>query len=263
MAIFENSLNWSMRNIISCILMLFCVNNTQAQYVFEHMNGKLIKVFNYNDSAFVDIKYSFDKNSLKNDRIANFNENLRFNMLEKKGDNISKAELDSLVGAKSKAFKEPNIKESYISSSDIFAIHNPDGTKKVLYFYDPGFGNNYVEHEMQEFIIGERDALLNYRGRFAFWGGVGFGAAAGIALQRSVFSVTAPFVWSLGAAVPVIRIKEKYMTDTSMKTEPYKSGFARTARTRNIIQGLKGSVLGLGVGILIYSVMAANSPNIN
>jgi hypothetical protein len=263
MAIFENSLITNMRIFISFILMLFGINNAQAQYVFEHMNGKLIKVFNYNDSAFVDIKYTFDKNSFKNDRIANFNENLRFEILEKKGDNISKTELDSLVAARSKAFKEPKLKEAFINSSDVFAIHNPDGSKKVLYFYDPGFGNNYMEQEMQEFILGERDALLNYRGRFAFWGGVGFGAAAGIALQRSVFSVTAPFVWSLGAAIPVIRIKEKYMSDPTLKTEPYKSGFARTARTRNMLQGLKGSVLGLGVGILIYSVMAANSPNIN
>lgn len=252
-----------MRNFFGFILMICSLNNGQAQYVFEHMNGKLIKVFNYNDSAFTDIKYTFDKNSLKNDRIANFNENLRFDILENKGDNISKAELDSLVAARSKAFKEPKLKESFINSSDIFAIHQPDGSKKVLYFYDPGFGNNYMEHEMQEFILGERDALLNYRGRFAFWGGVGFGAAAGIALQRSVFSLTAPFAWTLGAAIPVIRIKEKYMTDPSLKTEPYKAGFARTARTRNMLQGLKGSVLGLGVGILIYSVMAANSPNIN
>jgi hypothetical protein len=263
MAIFENSFKRYMRIVFGFILLLFLSNSTRAQYVFEHMNGKLLKVFNYNDSAFVDIKYTFDKNSLKNDRIANFNENLRFDILEKKGDNISKAELDSLVAAKSKAFKEPKIKESYISSSDIFAIHNPDGTKKVLYFYDPGFGNMYTEQEMQQFIFGERDALLNYRARFAFWGGVGFGAAAGIAMQRSVFSVTAPFVWSLGVALPVIKIKEKYMTDTTLKTEPYKSGFARTARTRNMIQGLKGGVLGLGVGILVYSVMAANSPNIN
>jgi hypothetical protein len=112
---------------------------------------------------------------------------------------------------------------------------------------------------MQDFIYGERDALMKYRGRAAFWGGMGFGAVTGFALQGSVFSVVTPFVWTLGATFPVIRIKEKYMSDPMRKTQPYKSGFARTARTRNMIQGLKGSVIGLGIGILSYSIAAANS----
>jgi hypothetical protein len=248
-----------MRFIFSLSLVFIFCNNINGQYVFEHMNGRLLKVFNYNDSAFVDIKYSFDKNSLKNERIAYKNENLRFEILEKKGDNLSRAELDSMVALKSKPFKPAKIKESFINPSDLFAIHLPDGTRKVLYFYDEGFGNYYSVDEMQDFIYGERDALMKYRGRAAFWGGMGFGAVTGFALQGSVFSVVTPFVWTLGATFPVIRIKEKYMSDPMRKTQPYKSGFARTARTRNMIQGLKGSVIGLGIGILSYSIAAANS----
>jgi len=248
-----------MRFILSLALALIYFDNVSCQYVFEHMNGRLLKVFNYNDTAFIDIKYSFDKNSLKNERIAYRNENLRFEILEKKGDNFSRTELDSLVALKIKPFKPAKVKEAYINQSELFAIHQPDGTRKLLYFHDEGFGNYYTVDEMQDFIFGERDALLKYRGRAAFWGGMGFGAVTGFALQGSVFSIVTPFVWTLGATFPVIRIKEKYMSDPTRKTQPYKSGFARTARTRNMIQGLKGSVIGLGIGVLSYSIAAANS----
>lgn len=232
-----------------------------AQYTFEMMNGRLLEVYSYNDTDYVDIKYRYDKRSLKNARIKEYNENLRYELADKRGDELSRNELDSLVEQKKKDLKKPKVKEAFVDPDEIFAIHKPSGEKEVLYEYNETIGNYYTRSEMQEFIIGERDAILRFKGNRAFWGGVAFGAAGGFAWQNSIFAVTTPLVWTGIVALPVIRIKDKYMSDPTLQTDPYKAGFARTARTKNMLKGLQGSVIGTVAGVLIYSIVANNSPH--
>lgn len=250
-----------LKALIVLVFTIFFAIDGIAQYTFEMMNGRMLQVFSYNDSAFVDIKYRFDKNSIKNNRIIRYNENLPYELAEKKGDELSKNELDSLVERKKKSLYPPKVKEGFTEKAEVFAIHHPDGEKEILYEPNEAVGNYYSVPEMQEFIIGERDALHNFYAKRAFWGGVAVGAAGGFAWQNSIFTVTTPVAWTLITAIPTIRIKERYMSDPGMRTEPYKAGFARTARTRNMIQGLKGSLIGTVAGALIYAVVANNSPH--
>lgn len=231
----------------------------KAQYTFEMMNGRLLEVASYNDSNYVDIKYYYNKNSLKNERIRLYNDELRYELADKKGDQLSRAALDSLVEKKKKPLKEPNMKEAFVEPAEVFAIHHPDGTKEVLYEYNEVLGNYYTIAEMQEYVIGERDAIMRFKTRRAFWGGVAAGAVGGFAWQNSVFTVTAPLVWTGIVAIPVIRIKERHMSDPALRTEPYKAGFAKTARTKNMIKGLQGSAIGTLAGALIYAVLANNT----
>lgn len=230
-----------------------------AQYTFEMMNGRMLEVFSYNDTDYVDIKVRYNKRSRKMRRIESYNENLRFELAEKRGESISKVELDSLVEKMRKPLPEPRIKSGFFDSDEVFAIHKPGAERDILYEHNEVLGNYYTVPEMQEFIVGERDAIMRFKGNRAFWGGVAFGAVGGFAWQNSVFSLTTPLVWTGIVAIPVIRIKDKYMSNPAMKTEPYKAGFAKTARTKNMLQGLKGSVIGTAAGILIYTVLANNT----
>lgn len=232
---------------------------TSAQYTFEMMNGRLLEVTSFNDSDYVDIKYRYNKNSLKNERIRLHNEDLRYELADKKGDELSKAELDSLVEEKKKELKEPNMKEAFVEPAEVFAIHYPDGTKEVMYEYNEVLGNYYTVPEMQDYIIGERDAIMRFKAKRAFWGGVAAGAVGGFAWQNSIFTVTTPLVWTGIVAIPVIRIKDRHMSDPTLRTEPYKAGFAKTARTKNMLKGLQGSVIGTVAGALIYAVVANNT----
>lgn len=250
--------------VISILIVLIGFSaESAAQYTFEMMNGRLLEVFDYNDSAFVDIKFKFDKNSMKNERIRLYNENLRFKLADEKGDDIGREQLDQLVKQKSKTLKSPKIKEGFVDRTEIFAIHEPDGSKEILYEHAEEIGNYYTVPEMQEFILGERDALLRFKAKRAFWGGVAFGALGGFAWQNSLFALTTPVIWTGITAIPTIRIKDRYMSDPTLRTEPYKAGFAKTARTRNMLQGLMGSTVGTVAGLLIYAVIANNSPHIN
>lgn len=232
--------------------------SVSAQYTFEMMNGRMLEVFEYNDSAYIDIKYVYDKNSLKNARLRQHNEQLKYRLADEKGDGLSKSEFDALLDEKMKPLAEPRKKEAFVPKEEVFAVHHPDGTKKYFYELSLETGNDYTLREMQEFIWGERDAIMNYRAKGAFWGGVAFGAVGGFAWQNSIFSITTPVVWTLGTAIPVIRIRERYMSDPTLKTNPYRVGFARTARSRTMIQGLKGSAIGTVAGVLIYAVLSNN-----
>jgi len=250
------------RTVFVLMMLSAFAPDASAQYTFEMMNGRMLKVFSYNDSAFVDIKYRFDKRSLKNDRIRQHNEDLHVALANKFEGSISKAALDSLVEQKQKPFKDPVIKEGYTPRAEVFAIHHPDGTRELLYEFNETIGNDFTVTEMQHYIWGQRDALLNFDTKWPFWGGVAFGAAGGFAWQNSVFSVATPAVWTLIAALPTIRIRDRFMSDPSIRTDEYRAGFARTARTRNMIQGLTGSLIGTVAGALIFAIVANNAPDI-
>lgn len=245
---------------------LILASHAQGQYTFEMMNGRMLEVYSFNDTSFIDIKYTFDKRSLQNERIRQYNDNLHVNLANKFEGSITRTALDSLVEEKMKPLKEPKVKEGFTAKAEVFAIHHPDGNRELLYEYNEAIGNDFTVDEMQHYIWGQRDALLNFKAKRAFWGGVAFGAAGAFAWQNSVFTVTTPAIWLGITAIPTIHIRERYMSDPSVKNSPYKdmyrSGFARTARTRNMIQGLKGSVIGTVAGALIFAVVANNAPGI-
>lgn len=245
-------------SLVICALLMFVTDTLRGQYVFEMVNGRRLDVAQYNDSNYVDIQYKYDKNSRKNNKIRDFNENLRFNLVEKKGESLSLLALDSLVAIKTKPLLDPKYKTAFVDPAEIFAIQKPDG-REVLYEYNEVVGNYFTVDEMEHYVLGQRDALLRFTGKRAFWGGVAAGAVGGFAWQNSIFSVTTPLVWIGIVAIPPIKIKQKYMSDPNLRTEPYKAGFAKTARTKNILQGLKGSVIGTVAGVLIYAVVSNNS----
>lgn len=244
-------------------VMVCLTNMTCAQYTFEMTNGRMLEVFSYNDSDFVDIKFRFNKMSMKNEKIRLYNEGLRFHLARERGDDLSKQELDRLVEKNSRELKEPKVKEAFIERSEIFAIHGPEGSKSIRYEYAPEIGNYYTVPEMQEYVIGQRDATLRFRSRRAFWGGVAFGTVGGFAWQNSIFTVTTPLIWTAIVALPNIQIRPQFMSDPQMRTEPYKAGFTKVARTRNMLKGLQGGLIGTIAGALIFAVVANNSPHIN
>lgn len=256
----------TVKKAVSILIVLLITGLCQqawAQYTFEMMNGRLLEVFHYNDSSFVDIRFRYDRNSMKNERIRLYNEELRFKIAGQRSGELSKQELDQLVERKSKRLKSPKIKEEFTLRSDVFAIHDAQGDKKLLYEYAPEIGNDFRVDEMQEYIIGQRDARLRFQSKRSFWGGVAFGAVGGFAWQNSVFSVTTPLLWAGIVALPTIHIKSHYMSDPNMQSQPYMAGFTKVARTRNMVKGLQGSLIGTVAGALIYAIVANNSPHIN
>jgi hypothetical protein len=229
-----------------------------GQYTIQLMNGKVLSVISYDDSLFTTIHFKADKNYLKNIEIEEKNFQLKSDLLNRKEKDpqFNQEKYDLLLRKKTKALKPIEYFESSIDKEEAFSLTDQKGKEKVYYFFEENLGNYYQIDEMRMFINGEKDARKFYKGKTAFWGGVGFGAAGSYASGLGVGTIAAPVVWTLGTLLPVLKIKGKWISDPKYKQyESYKAGFEKTARTKNIFKGLLGSTIGMVSGALIYAVI--------
>lgn len=211
------------------------------------MNGKRLEVYQLDDSTYVPLQYSFDKNFFKKERI-----NLKAARKEDKfltpDFSTQKAESIPVV-----------LKKGGIDREEVFSATYPSGREKVYYFYDEPLGNYLQESEMRAFVYGERDARMAKTGKGWFYAGLATGAITGYALKTSVFSLAVPPLFALTAKIPTVHIKERYISDKAYQyNENYASGFESVTRSKNTIEALKGSAIGTVLGIIVYSIVDNN-----
>lgn len=149
------------------------------------------------------------------------------------------------------------IKDRSMHKSEIFSLIQ-NGSEEVLYSPDPILGDDLSVQEMRIFIAGERDARKYYDARPTFW--VGFGASMAGAILASgalLATLTLPILYPLAQLIPIIKIKEKYISDPNHRyNEVYAAGFESVARSKKLLGGLKGAFLGAAVGVLIIAIIA-------
>jgi hypothetical protein len=148
-------------------------------------------------------------------------------------------------------------KDRSMHKSEIFSLIQ-NGEEEVLYAPDPILGDDLSVQEMRIFIAGERDARKYYDARPTFW--VGFGASMAGAIFASgalLATLTLPVLYPLAQLIPVIKIKEKYISDPNHRyNEVYAAGFESVARSKKVLGGLKGAFLGALTGVLIVAIIA-------
>lgn len=211
------------------------------------MNGKRLEVYDLNDTSYVPLQYTFDKNFFKKERI-NIKTARKESVLYTPNFSTPKAEAIPIV-----------LKNGGIDREDVFAVTYPSGEEKVYYFFDEPMGNYLKEDQMRAFVYGERDARISVTGKGWFYAGLATGALAGYALKTSVVSLAVPPLFALTAKIPTINIKERYIADKAYQyNEDYASGFESFARSKNTIEALKGSAIGTVLGIIAYSIIDNN-----
>ena len=211
------------------------------------MNGKRLEVYQLNDSTYVPLQYSFDKNFFKKERI-NLKAARREDELLTPDFSTEKADAIPVV-----------LKKGGMDREDVFSATYPSGREKVYYYYDEPLGNYLQESEMRAFVYGERDARIAKNGKGWFYAGIATGAITGYALRTSVVSLAVPPLFALTAKIPTVHIKERYISDKSFQyNENYASGFESVTRSKNTIEALKGSAIGTVMGIIVYSIVDNN-----
>ena len=228
-----------------------------AQHTIQLMNGGILHVISYDDSLFASIHYKADKNYFKNLEIEHENFQLKSDLLDKKTNDqkFTQQKFDALLKRKTKPLKPIKIFDGSVDKEDAFSLLDAKGKEKLYYFYDESLGNYYEVEDMRMFINGEKDARKFYKGNTAFWGGIGFGAVGAYASGLGAATIAMPVVWTLGTLIPTLKIKGKWIGDPKYKQyESYKSGFEKTARTKNIIRGLIGSTIGMVFGAAVYAI---------
>lgn len=252
--------------ILSLILLIFIDWNSQAQdpVKLNLMNGKILEVYQLNDTAYTELRYTFDKNYFKREEAVEFNEKLS-DKLNKKRDQDAEfleVEMKSILERKRKELPPVNLIPGEMDKESVFSAEIPGEGEKLYYYYNEDDGNYLPVDHMKMFINGERDARNNHRGSIAFWSGLAVGAGSGYLMETSIFTLAVPFAFALTTRIPTVKINESHISDPSFKfDENYAAGYESYARSRNTIQGLKGSALGILAGMLIYSLVNPDEVN--
>lgn len=211
------------------------------------LNGKVLEIYNVDDSSSVPISFEYDKNFFKKERI-------KIREARKKGLLFT----DDFESAKTKAFPVV-LKRGSADRADLYALERPDGSKEYYYYQDDLKGNFLTREEMQAFIQGERDARYGVSGNGWFYSGLVVGGISGYLLESSVWSLAVPAVFTLSTQIPIIKIREEHISDKSyVGNENYALGYEKQARTTNAIQALKGSAIGTALGIIAFLVVDNN-----
>ena len=143
-----------------------------------------------------------------------------------------------------------------IHVSTIYSYTKGDQTYQI-YEKDIELGNWMSEEEMLVYIQGEQDARANYNTKLVKVVGVASGFALTYISQGSfIVPIIAPFAWAACQFIPVIKIKEKYMTDTGYSNNDfYLRGFEPVARTKRVLDALKTGFIGSGLGVIFYIIL--------
>lgn len=234
------------------MLLLICILasngiSAQEQYKLLLMNGQEIPVFDFNDTSFTHLQFTFDKNHIKRERLhikerRKANEYFNTNVRSEKADDAP------IV-----------MREGRRSRNEVFAVRHPNGTEKVYYYFSEEDGNYLSEPEVRSFIAGQGDARIAVAGKGWLWAGLGIGAATGYAARGSLLALAVPPLFALSTKIPVVQIPAPKISNLSYQHDPdYAAGFETQVRSRNIRQALKGSAMGTVLGLIAFAIVDNN-----
>ena len=147
--------------------------------------------------------------------------------------------------------KKNKSRQKSIASELVFDITYQNGTIDTLYKRNPSIDQYLTVEEMQYFILGEQDALKYYKATLTTVVGVAFGAGFGYLLHEGFYVAGVPLVYTIGAGVSKINIKnEGYRSTTTLSHPAYQEGYIKVARSKKAFNALASSVVGTLIGVL-------------
>ena len=163
-----------------------------------------------------------------------------------------------------------------------------NGDEKIVYKKDEFKGDFLSVDEARITTLGSYDARQMFKPRFVFWSSLAIGLGASIVdtyyTQKSYdafFSVNmvapshavvgffgtgptimpllGPMVLSAVWGLPSFKIKgDQIIQKDLIGNELYYRGFHRIARQKRVFGAIKGSVIGIGVGMISYAILRQN-----
>jgi len=151
--------------------------------------------------------------------------------------------------------KRKKLRMKSTHKSDIFGIIQ-NGERTVYYNVNSIAGDDLTEKQVLVFMAGQRDGRDNFDATATWIGGLSFGTIAGILSRSNFILIAMPLiVYPLAQVIPVIKIKEKFITDPNHRyNDIYAEGFERAARGKKLTAAIKSSAIGTAIGTVIYRV---------
>lgn len=172
--------------------------------------------------------------------------------------------------------------ETFTSQFDLYRVfsYTQNGTETIVYEQDDEKDNFLTVDEARNATLGSYDARQTFKPRIVFWSSlaIGYGTslydtylqqksvddpdylgpytAGGFFKSRpSLMPILAPIVLSAGWSLPSFRVREKQIIQTHLfNDESYYRGYHRVARGKRVFGALKGSLIGIGAGLITYAI---------
>lgn len=180
---------------------------------------------------------------------------LRMSGNEIRGSVISVDGIDIVMETPRKRRKPKRLE---LHKSEVFSLnfHDRQSGEWVPYAPDPVLGDDLTVDEMRIFIAGEQDARRGFKVWPTTLGGFLVGAGSAILADGGLlFTIVPPLAYSAFPLLPVIRIQGASISRPEHKfNEVYALGYERVARPKKLVGAMKGTGLGLLVGIATYFV---------
>ena len=177
--------------------------------------------------------------------------------------------------------KKGQPKNFEITQSRLFSYYTDD-KESIVYQKGLGLMDDLEVQEVKRYVIGSYDARQTYKPRYVFW--TTLIATYGISLWDTYLTqnafdpnqfpdlnagffgkgptmvpFAAPLIFSLGFAIPKMRVRDKYIVHKNYHGDNmYYHGFNDYSRKKRLFGALKGSAIGLGLGLLSYSILRIN-----
>ena len=177
--------------------------------------------------------------------------------------------------------KKGHYKTLEMTQSRLFSYYT-EGKESIVYQKGLGLMDDLEVQEVKRYVIGGYDARQTYKPRYVFW--TTLIATYGISLWDTYLTqnafdpnqfpdlnagffgkgptmvpFAAPLVFSLGFAIPKMRVRDKFIVHKNYYGDNmYYHGFNDYSRKKRLFGALKGSAIGLGLGLLSYSILRIN-----
>ena len=147
-------------------------------------------------------------------------------------------------------------KQKAVDKINIFSINYFDKTDRILYRQDTAIGFNLSITEMEYYILGEQEAIKNFKAPWITVGGFVFGATATNFV--GFWGLLTPAVY--GTVMGVIDPKIKLSDSTKVELKSNKNfvdGYMTTATRKKVKNAILGSVVGATVLAITSAIINA------
>jgi hypothetical protein len=141
------------------------------------------------------------------------------------------------------------IKQKYIDKLEIYSIDYADKTHLMIYQQDSAIGYPLNVKNMENYMMGEREARKNYKAPWVTLGGVLIGGIA--ADYIGFWSLTTMVVYGTGMALFDPKLKTSENTSPDLKTDRY---FIKGYKDHATRKKVKNALLGTAVGIAALAI---------
>ena len=160
--------------------------------------------------------------------------------------------------------------------------YTKNGAETILYKHDSLSSNFLTVDQSRNFTLGSYDARQTYKPKAIFYSSIAL--TLGLSLfdtylfkseaakietivakpgffggRPSVIPLGMPFVLGISYGLTNIKVKEKYILQKQLKNDSfYYHGFNKVSKEKRTFAALKGSAIGIGLGLISYGILKIN-----